>query len=303
MNPSDQSEHLQAVVKAVADHFGVDADGIIDSAGGIHSSLPRARQVAMCLYRSACDLTYGEVAVTFGISSCSSVAYACEQTKEACDKDPELKALFETVLRSQTNSGADLVTAQSEYDFPRLVNLAAERMREIAYGRIKLWHGNNGYPERNLTSCLAWAWNHLHGSAALSAVEVPVLYKEKMIHVDTWMVESDVGIACEAKQLLQKGKWECIEEDIDRLSDETIRSLADLHTGRSTVPTRLYALLLADCWSANMRKWWDTKGAEGMEWDGSKLAPFTTGSVHVYEKSEGGAFGDYYWLYGWREVS
>jgi len=91
--------NLEAIVHAVASHFSVDEDKILEEGRGT-KEVAQARQVAMYLMKQLTHLSLKSVGIRFGNRDHSTVVHAIKTVEKAMGEDPSFKRTVESLLGS-----------------------------------------------------------------------------------------------------------------------------------------------------------------------------------------------------------
>jgi len=89
--------NLEVVVHAVAQHFGVDEEKILEEGRGT-KEVAQARQVAMYLMKQLTHLSLKSVGIRFGNRDHSTVVHAIKTVEKAMLEDPSFKRAVENLL-------------------------------------------------------------------------------------------------------------------------------------------------------------------------------------------------------------
>lgn len=91
--------NLEAIVHAVANHFSVDEEKILEEGRGT-KEVAQARQVAMYLMKQLTHLSLKSVGIRFGNRDHSTVVHAIKTVEKSMQDDPSFKRAVENLLGS-----------------------------------------------------------------------------------------------------------------------------------------------------------------------------------------------------------
>lgn len=91
--------NLEAIVHAVANHFSVDEEKILEEGRGT-KEVAQARQVAMYLMKQLTHLSLKSVGIRFGNRDHSTVVHAIKTVEKSMQEDPSFKRAVENLLGS-----------------------------------------------------------------------------------------------------------------------------------------------------------------------------------------------------------